>query len=69
MTVSSIYLHRDDLATIKQFMDAFPDCHTVEVTADTSSGIGAIVNATLHAVDVNGMRVNVTKSIVDETSW
>lgn len=67
--ISSIYLHRDDLEAIQQFLAAFPEAHQVEVTADVSSGIGAIVNATIHGVDLNGQRVSVTKNIVDETSW
>lgn len=66
---SSIYLNRDDLRTIQQFMDAFPGSETLEITSDTSSGIGAIMHAILHAIDVNGHRVNVTKQIVDESSW
>lgn len=67
--MTSIYLHLDDLITIKQFLESFPDCHTVEVTCDDSSGIGSIINATLHGVDLNGQKVSVTKNIVDETSW
>jgi hypothetical protein len=69
MTKSSIYLHRDDILTIQQFLDAFPEAHQVEITCDSSSGIGAIIDATIHACTVNGQRVSVTKSIVDETSW
>ena len=64
-----MYLHKDDLETIRQFMASFPDCPNVELTCDTSSGIGAIINATLHHVDLNGQVVSVTKNIVDETSW
>ena len=67
--MKSIYLHKDDLETILQFLKAFPDAHTVEVTCDNSSGIGSIINATIHHVVVNGMTVSVTKNIVDESSW
>jgi hypothetical protein len=67
--MKEIYLHQDDLVTIKQFMDAFPECHTVMLTCDDSSGIGSIITATLLAVDVNGQKVNVSKIIVDESSW
>lgn len=69
MTKASIYLHRDDLVTIQQFLAAFPEAHQVEITADVSSGIGAIVDATIHGAEVNGQKVSVTKNIVDETSW
>lgn len=67
--MNSIYLHRDDLETIIKFMEAVPGSHTVEITCDNSSGIGSIIKASLHAVDLNGMKVTITKDIVDETSW
>lgn len=67
--MTSMYLHIDDVETILQFMKAFPESHTVEITCDNSSGIGSIINATIHGVDVNGVKVAVTKNIVDETSW
>lgn len=67
--MNSIYLHRDDLMTIIQFMDRFPGAEIVEVTSDTSSGIGAIIDAHLHHVDVHGLEVKVTKNIVNEESW
>ena len=70
--MKSIYLHRDDVETILQFLKAFPEARTVEVTCDDSSGIGSIINATVHHVVVNGMNgtpVSVTKNIVDESSW
>jgi hypothetical protein len=67
--LSSIYLHKDDIETLKQFLDAFPEAHTVEVTSDTSSGIGAVTKATIHHAEVNGMTVAVTKTLVDESSW
>ena len=67
--IKSIYLHKDDLETILQFLKSFPDAHTVEVTCDNSSGIGSIINAIIHGQDVYGHKVSVTKQIVDETSW
>lgn len=67
--MNSMLLHKDDLQTILQFMNAFPDCQRVELTCDDSSGIGSIINAHLHHVVVNGATVTVTKNIVDETSW
>lgn len=67
--MKSLYLHKDDIQAIVQFMNAFPDCNTVELTADDSSGIGTLINAHIHHVDLNGMRVTVTKEIVDESSW
>lgn len=67
--LNKVFLHKDDLVTIQQFMTAFPDVETVEITYDTSSGIGAITTATLNHIEVNGMRVSINKTIVDETSW
>ena len=67
--MKTIYLHRDDLIAIQKFMDAFPDKEFVEVTADSSSGIGTILTATIKGVEVNGNLVDVSKTIVDESSW
>lgn len=63
-----MYLHKDDLETILQFMDAFE--HTkVEIIADSSSGIGTYTEARLHGVQLNGQTVTVSKTIADESSW
>lgn len=67
--MNSVYLHKDDIQSIVQFMAAFPGCDIVEVTSDTSSGIGAITEVHAHHVDVNGMKVKVSKTLVDESSW
>lgn len=67
--LNKVILHKDDLQTVQQFMKAFPDAYNVEIISDNSSGIGSIITATLHNVNLNGMTVSVTKSIVDETSW
>ena len=67
--MNEVYLHRDDLKTIMQFMDAFPDRDLVLITNDTSSGIGAVIKAHLIGTNVNGHVVTVTKDIVDESSW
>ena len=68
---NSIFLHKDDLETILQLIKAFPETQTdvVEIKSDASSGIGSIITATLHHVDLNGMKVSVTKTIADEGSW
>lgn len=67
--MNKIYLHRDDLVSIQEFMDSFPDKEFVELTADSSSGIGTILTATIRSVDLNGNLVDVSKTIVDESSW
>lgn len=67
--LNTIYLHRDDLETIQQFLAAFPDRDYVELTADSSSGIGTLLDAKIVGATVNGHVVSVTKNIVDESSW
>ena len=67
--MQTIYLHRDDLASIQKFIDNFPDKEFIELTADSSSGIGTILTATIKAVVVNTEIVDVTKTIIDESSW
>jgi hypothetical protein len=67
--IDTIYLHRDDLHSILKFLDTFPDRDVVEVTSDTSSGIGALIKASVIGATVNGHIVTVTKDIVDESSW
>jgi hypothetical protein len=66
--MNRVYLHKDDLVTIMQFMDAFEES-VVEITSDTSSGIGAITTARLTHVNLNGNTVNVEKIISDEKDW
>jgi hypothetical protein len=67
--MNEMYLHRDDLVTIKQFLDTFPDRDVVLVTCDNSSGIGSLIKAHVIGATVNGHVVTVTKDIVDESSW
>lgn len=67
--IDTIYLHKDDLKTILQFLEAFPERDVVELTSDTSSGIGALIKASIIGATVNGHVVTVTKDIVDESSW
>lgn len=63
-----MYLHKDDLVTILQFMDAF-EHSKVELIEDNCSGIGTTLEAKLHGVQLNGHAVTVSKMIVDESSW
>jgi hypothetical protein len=68
--LNSIYLHKDDLETLLQFINAFPTgTDIVEVISDNSSGIGSIITAKISGIALNGMVVDVTKTIVDESSW
>lgn len=67
--MNEVYLHRDDIKSILEFLDCFPDRDTVLVTYDTSSGIGAVVKAHIVHTTINGHMVDVTKTIVDESTW
>ena len=67
--MDTIYLHKRDLESIQDFLNAFPDREVVMITSDNSSGIGFVIKASLIGATVNGNIVTVTKDIVDETSW
>lgn len=65
--MNQFYLHKEDLEEILKFIeDMGVDCALV--SSDTSSGIGAIVKATV-VVKTNGHSGEFTKTISDETSW
>ena len=66
--INTIHLHRDDVTTIAQFLNKYPDTEYVTITSDSSSGIGSIIDASLKTV-INGDFVTITKHIVDESSW
>lgn len=67
--MNSVYLTREDLETLKQLFAQFPDHHTVEVTSDSSSGIGSIVEAVFHNVKIFGKEANIKFTIADEKDW
>lgn len=66
--INTIHLHRDDLNAILEFFNKYPDQEYITITADASSGIGSIINASIKA-PINGDFVTITKDIVDESSW
>lgn len=66
--MNTVHLHRDDVETILQFIKKYPEVEYVTITSDNSSGIGAIVNASINTV-INGDVVTLVKHIVDESSW
>lgn len=65
---NKLSLHQEDLVSIKEFCDKYPESDYVTVTVDSSSGIGSIVKVSLPTV-VNGDHVVIEKTIVDESSW
>ena len=63
-----MYLHRDDLLSIIEFIDKF-DVDVVDIEVDSSSGIGSIVTATINNVSINGTEVSVSKEISGVENW
>jgi len=66
--MNQVSLHRDDIVKILEFINKYPDSDFINITVDSSSGIGAIVSVSLPTV-INGDIVTIKKTIVDETSW
>lgn len=66
--MNEVTLHRDDLETILQFMNKYPEVGFTTISVDSSSGIGSIVKASVFTV-VNGDAVSIVKTIMDESSW
>lgn len=65
-----MYLHKDELEDIIQFLDALPTPHSNKVELEyNSTGIGYTLEAKVHGIQINGMTVTVTKMITDESSW
>lgn len=74
--MTEIYLHRDDLVKMIEFIDTINpvdtlrvQAGTVKVTYDNSSGIGAIVKASCPHEYAEGKWGDLEISIVDESSW
>lgn len=68
--MNSIYLHRNHLEAIIQFMDAVnPNYTTVEIISENTSGIGSTITAKIHGHNMNGMIVNIEREIVNENDW
>lgn len=66
--MQKVTLGKNDLIKIMRFMDKYPQVSYVDITVDSSSGIGAIINASI-SMELNGDEVTISKNIVDESSW
>jgi len=73
--MKEIYLHRDELQKIIEFVDKINPADTVrlgagvvKITVDYSSGIGSIVTATTDH-EVAGHYGEFTINITDESNW
>ncbi len=74
--MTEIYLHRDDLAKMIEFIDQINPADTlrlqagtVKITYDNSSGIGAIIKASCPHEYKEGEWGDLEITISDETSW
>jgi Holliday junction resolvase len=65
---TEIYLNKEDLEGILEFMTSF-DKETVLISYDNSSGIGAIITASISGIIMNKQVVTISKSIANESSW
>jgi hypothetical protein len=66
--MQEVTLRKDALIEIIRFMDKYPHVSYVEITTDSSSGIGSIIKANI-STELNGDEVTISKIIVDESSW
>ena len=74
--MKTIYLHRDDLVQLIEFIDKInPDgtlrlsAGTVKIDYDATSGIGATIKATCPHEYEEGKWADLTITIQDESSW
>jgi hypothetical protein len=68
MSKNTIRLTRDDLVTIKDIFDKFPEVHSLEVTVDHGSGIGAAVTVALNTT-INDYSGTFEIDITDISTW
>ena len=66
--MQKITLTKDNLVDIILFMDKYPQVSCVDITVESSSGIGAIISANI-CTEMNGDEVTISKTIMDESSW
>jgi phosphotransferase system HPr-like phosphotransfer protein len=67
--MNEITLHKRELDAIVAFVSKYPSSvDYINITVDSSSGIGSIVKVSVKTV-TNGDVVEITKTITDESSW
>jgi len=67
--MNEITLHKHELDAIVAFVSKYPSSvDYINITVDSSSGIGSIVKVSVKTV-TNGDMVEITKTITDESSW
>lgn len=68
MSKNTIRLNRNDLVTINDIFDKFPELYSLELTVDHSSGIGASVTVTLDTT-INDYTGTFEIDITDTSTW
>ena len=68
MSKNTIRLNRNDLVTINDIFDKFPELYSLELTVDHSSGIGANVTVTLNTI-INDYPGTFEIDITDTNTW
>lgn len=67
--IKEITLQKHELDAIATFVSKYPSSvDYINISVDSSSGIGSIVKVSVRAV-TNGDMVEITKTITDESSW
>jgi hypothetical protein len=63
-----MYLHRDDLTKMLEILKKFPTVEVVNVTGDTSSGIGTYTTMKFNT-EINGQKGSFEVEISGVESW
>ena len=63
-----MYLHRDDLTKMLEILKKFPTVEVVNVTSDTSSGIGTCTTMKFNT-EINGQKGSFEVEISGVESW
>jgi len=67
--MKEITIQKHELDAIVAFVSKYPSSvDYINITVDSSSGIGSIVKVSVKTV-TNGDMVEITKTITDESSW
>lgn len=66
--MKELMLTKNDLNSILEFVNKYPEQQYITLSFDNSSGIGYILNASVNSL-INGDNVTITKSIVDVDTW
>jgi len=69
MSESKVTLYRSELADIAKVLTKFPEAESLEITVDSSSGIGKITDIVIPNVEINGTTGDLKISITGVDHW